>query len=116
MPLTASAPNAGTLPTRETGDPKTIHDFDPPMAQFLVNLGAIESMERVAFRICDRQVDVWVMLTTRSLEDEERIYRLDYEYRRAGGRADIDLHVISLDRTDPALLPETDFVIERQKG
>jgi hypothetical protein len=86
------------------------------MAQFLVNLGAIDTVERIAFRTCDRQVDVWVMLSTRSLEAEERIYRLDHAYRKAGGRADIDLHVISLDRTDPSVLPEPDFVVERATG
>lgn len=56
------------------------------------------------------------MLSTRSLQDEERIYRLDYDYRQAGGRADIVLHVMSLDRTDASVLPEPDFVVERAKG
>jgi hypothetical protein len=114
--LAAHESNTGALPTPESGAARGILDYDPPMAHFLVNLGAIELVERIAFRTCDRQMDVWVMLKERSLPAEEQIYRLDYEYRRAGGRADIDLHVVSLDRTDPGVLPAPDFVVERTKG
>jgi hypothetical protein len=104
----------GDRPTANAaGTPKTILDFDPPMAQFLVNLGAMPSVGRVAFRACERQLEVWVMLSPWSLKDEERVYRLDHEYRRTGGRGDIDVHVMPLDRVNEGTLPAVDFIIER---
>lgn len=56
MTLAAEQSTAGVLPTPVTGAPSSILDYDPPMAQFLINMGAINWVERIAFRTCDRQI------------------------------------------------------------
>ena len=115
MTLTANEIPAGHTAAPPVETPRSLLDFDPPMAQFLVNLGAISSLERIGFRSDEQQLDMWVMLRPLSLEDEERVYRLDYEYRRSGGRSDVHVHVLGLDRLDPEALPDVDGVIERSR-
>lgn len=98
--------------TSDAADLKSIRDYDPATVDLLVHLGAISSVKKIAFLTCDRQVDVWVMLDPWSLEDEERVYRLDLTYRRAKGRGDFDIHVVPVSAAGDGSLPTPDFVID----
>lgn len=94
---------------------KRIYDFDPPVVELLMDLGALGSMSQASFIVGDRQLDLWVVLDPWSLKDEERVYRLDLKYRKAKGRADLDIHVVSDEDAKRGVIPPADFVIGRRE-
>lgn len=86
-----------------------------PILRLLGGIGAVESVQAVKLATEAGQIDVWVLLRGEAPSDESRIIALEREYRNTVGPHPFELHVVSLDEVDEAMLPPAETILERER-
>ncbi|MBI4493581.1 MAG: hypothetical protein HY690_12395 [Chloroflexi bacterium] len=81
--------------------------------RFLSAVGALESLDRVAFSTSGAHVDLWVILGADKIEDADAIYAAEEEYFATPGILDVDVHIVPLSRVDERNLPPAHTVFRR---
>jgi hypothetical protein len=92
-----------------TGGPDAIRAF----ARLFSAISSVESVKKIVIAGDETQVDVWILLRESVIADEERIYLLERDYRRAVGAFPLELHVVPLDAVDERNIPPGETVLER---
>ncbi len=83
------------------------------VVQFLSGVHSIASVQHVAASSDSTQTQIWILMSKEVLDDERRVYDLEYDLRRSIGAVPLNVHVIPLSEIDPTSLPPTETLFER---
>jgi hypothetical protein len=100
-------------PTPADVPPLSALELVRAFADFLGTIASITSVQRVSYWSEDGRFELWVMLRTDVLEDVERVFLLDGDFRRSPAVFPFELHVVALSDVDEANLPPTKTLVER---
>ncbi len=111
MAATEVGPEAGP-PTN--GDPGLAAiRASTPLLRLLSSVASVESVQRILISFETMRADVWVLTTSEDLDDNERIFLLEREYRREVGAFPLDLHVVPLSEVDERVLRAGELIFAR---
>jgi hypothetical protein len=100
-------------PARAEVPPLSALELVRAFADFLSAVASIASVQRVAYWSGGGQFELWVLLREDVLEDAERVFLLDRDFRQSPAVFPFELHVVALSDVDEANLPPTKTLVER---
>jgi hypothetical protein len=84
-----------------------------PLLRLLSSVASVESVQRIVISFETMRADVWMITAEEVLEDNERIFLLEREYRQVAGAFPLDLHVVPSSEVNERMLPAGETIFAR---